>query len=91
MLYLMRKVLKLRFLIGNQRIDNLFKPLRSWRIVGESREAAYCFFDPSREIILIRNLTMAERVSKIEKDVSVSALVEVEESCQKEIPYAEIP
>ncbi len=50
------------------------KPIRAWRVVGESEFGAYCFFDSSREIIEIRDLTNEEIRDRVVFDVSVSAL-----------------
>ena len=45
-----------------------------WRIVGETERGAFCFFDPSKEIICIRDLTPAELDVKMDKSHgSVSA------------------
>ena len=41
------------------------KPIRYWRIVGETERGAYCFFDPSQECILIRDLTPREKADKV--------------------------
>ena len=51
----------------------MFKPIRNWRIVGETLSGAYCFFDPSREVISVRDLTSAEIHERIECDRSESA------------------
>ncbi len=49
------------------------KPIRCWRIVGETERGAFCFFDPSQEIIFIRDLTDLEKDVKIGIHGSVSA------------------
>ena len=50
------------------------KHIRNWRII-ETEGGAFCFFDPSRECILIRDLTpqeIADRVSEVHGSVSAS-------------------
>jgi len=49
------------------------KPIRYWRIVGETEQGAFCFFDPSNEKIFIRDLTVAEKDERIRESGSVSA------------------
>ncbi len=51
------------------------KAIRNWRIIGETERGAFCFFDPSKEIILIRDLTpqeVGDRVPKVHGSVSAS-------------------
>ena len=51
-----------------------FISIRRWRII-ETEGGAFCFFDPSRECILIRDLTPSElddKVSKVHGSVSAS-------------------
>ncbi len=50
------------------------KPIRNWRILGETDSGAYCFFDPSREAISVRDLTSDEIDARLVVDVSVSGL-----------------
>ncbi len=42
--------------------------------MGETEFGAYCFFDPSKEIICIRDLTVLERADRIESMVAVTHL-----------------
>jgi len=58
------------------------KPIRNWRIVGETDSGAYCFFDPSREAISVRDLTSDERQARIENMVAVTPL-----EAEAEIPW----
>ena len=50
------------------------KHILSWRIVGETESGAYCFFEPSREIICIRDLTSSEKAAKMENMLAVTHL-----------------
>ncbi len=50
------------------------KHIRNWRIVGETESGAYCFFDPSNEIICIRDLTSDEKRDRIKNMVAVPHL-----------------
>ena len=60
------------------------KPIRTWRIVGETATGAYCFFDPSREIICIRDLTSLEKADRLKSMVAVTHL-------ETETDFPELP
>ncbi len=40
--------------------------------MGETETGAFCFFDPSIEVIMIRDLTTVEKDEKLRLSVSVS-------------------
>jgi len=74
-----------------------FRPVRNWRVIGDERSGLYVYFDPRTEQVLIKRLTSAEQCSNLESMLSVSALVEGEETANQlglfdeqseEVPYA---
>jgi len=46
--------------------------VRSWRIIGSEKSGFYCYFDPRREAVEIRELTLCERIGNLSM-LSVSA------------------
>ena len=67
----MKKWVLTKLKIGSRSLG-FRKRIHQWRLV-ECDEGAYVFFDPRKEKILLFDLTLVERLSMLEKYVSVSA------------------
>ena len=57
------------------------KPIRNWRVIpAQDQGGVFVFFDPSIELLELRDLREEEKSAKVDRSVSVSGLVEVEDS-----------
>ena len=60
-----------------------WKVLRAWRF-QETDEGSFCFFDPRREVVAVRDLIFFERVDRLVMHGSVSAVGEGEGALRKD-------